>query len=328
MSKKTFKILSIDGGGIKGTYSIAFLSRLEELTKQKIVDSFNLVCGTSTGGLIALLLGAGYSPQEILGFYKNYAKIIFPPNKKMSFFDKLSGKAKFSQDPLKEVLKEYFKDKKMKDSCINLCIPAVDADNEKPTVFKTGHSNTYIRDPNLLMLDVALATSAAPTYFPSHNIESLGRNFVDGGLSANNPALIGVIEAITLFVGRDKEFDNFSVFSIGNLDMNTGCFDKLQDGFFISLKFIKKLITFFMRLQNKTAENMVKLLAKSTDSIYYRIENNNLTPNQQKKIQLDSSSKEILDLLIAKGESDAEHNLQEILSRNILQSILNNVEIQ
>ena len=78
--KKTFKILSIDGGGIKGIYSIAVLARLEQATGKRIIDCFDLICGTSTGGLIALLLAAGYSATEIVEFYKENASIIFPKN--------------------------------------------------------------------------------------------------------------------------------------------------------------------------------------------------------------------------------------------------------
>ncbi|MBR1424801.1 patatin-like phospholipase family protein [bacterium] len=316
--KKTFKILSIDGGGIKGIYSIALLSKLEELTDQKIVNSFDLICGTSTGGLIALLLGAGYSPREILEFYKTNANIIFPQSKKANLLKLAMGKAKFSNEPLKKVLKQYLGDKKMQDSIVKLCIPAVDSDNERPTVFKTGHSKEYVRDPHLLMLDVALATSAAPTYFPNYKIESLGRSFVDGGLSANNPSLIGVIEAMNLFVGQNKEFENFSVFSIGNIDINTGCFDKLQHGILLKFKFAQNLISLLMRIQNKTTKNMVGLLAKATNSEYFRIENNDLASNQHEKIKLDSSLEDVLNLLIAKGQSDAEYSLKEIQARKIL----------
>ena len=227
--EKTFKILSIDGGGVKGVYSIALLDKLETLTGKKIVESFDLICGTSTGGLIALFLGAGYSPREIVDFYKTNAKIIFPQSRKTNLIKSALGIEKFDNKPLENLLKKYLGNKRMQDSIVRLCIPSVDADTEEPTVFKTGHSDMYKRDPKLQMIDVALATSAAPTFFPKYNINDLHRSFVDGGLSANNPSLIGIIEALNIFIGSDKQYNKFALLSVGNIDINTGCFDRLQN---------------------------------------------------------------------------------------------------
>lgn len=314
---KIFKILSIDGGGIKGIYSAAFLAKLEELSDKKIVDCFDLICGTSTGGLIALFLGAGYSPSEIVDFYKENAKIIFP-QKKYNLFDKLRGIPKFDNEELEQLLKQYFKDKCLKDSVANLCIPAVDADNEEPIVFKTAHSEKYKRDPEISLVAVGLATSAAPTYFPKYNVEKINRNTVDGGLSANNPSLIGVVEAMSLFVGSQKNYEKFSLLSIGNTEKNTGCFDSFETNIFKQFRFIEKLIDLFMKLQNKTTSNMVGLIAEATGSTYKRVANNNFTMMQNKQIQLDSSQEKVLDLLIQKGYFDAEHNFKDIENKKLL----------
>lgn len=324
--KKTFRILSIDGGGIKGIYSAALLSKLEDLTQKKVTDCFDLITGTSTGGLIAILLGAGYSPKEIVEFYQQNAKFIFPSENKQNLIDKISGKPKFDNQNLKKILQEYLGDKKLGESCVNLCIPAIDADNEEPIIFKTGHSAKYVRDPGIPMYEIALATSAAPTYLPKYKVEHINRNAVDGGLSANNPSLIGVIEALLLFVGESKEYDNFSLFSIGNIDLNTGCFDSLRNNLFCNFKFIEKLINLFMRIQNKTTSNMVGLLAESTGSIYKRITNNDFAEGQHCKINLDSSDGKVLDLLIRKGFFDAEHNLKDINDKKIFETKYKNVQ--
>lgn len=302
---KTFKILSIDGGGIKGIYSAAVLAKLEELSGNKIADCFNLVCGTSTGGLIALLLGAGFSAKEIVQFYSDNAKYIFPP-KQNNPIKQLLGIHKFNNANLKNILVQYLGNKKMKDSIINLCIPSIDADNEKPFVFKTGHDPQFTRDPELYMVDIGLATSAAPTYLPKYSLKTLNRNAVDGGLWANNPALVGVIEALTIFFKLDK-YNNFALLSVGNIEKNTGCFIALGTLKYLNLAFIPKLIDFFMHIQGQGIESMVNILARANQSAYDRICARSFAPEQHKKIKLDTCNKEVLDLLIGKGYSDAEH---------------------
>lgn len=117
--------------------------------------------------LIGLLLGAGYSAKEIVQFYKDNAYCIFPPKDRfISFLKQISGINKHDQEGLYNVLKKYLSNRTMADSIVNLCIPSIDSENEKPIVFKTGHSDKYIRDPEISMVDVALATSAAPTFYP------------------------------------------------------------------------------------------------------------------------------------------------------------------
>lgn len=324
--KKTFKILSIDGGGIKGIYSIAVLARLEQATGKRIIDCFDLICGTSTGGLIALLLAAGYSAAEIVEFYKENASIIFPKSVKRILGITI-GKAKFDRKPLANLLKAYLKDKKIKDSSIDLCIPAVDADSEEPIIFKTGHSSKYTRDPELKMLDVALATSAAPLYFPKYNINEINRNTVDGGLSANNPSLIGVTEFLSV-ISKEQDYDKFSLLSIGNIEYNTGCFSRLKPKILTNFSLIKNIIDLFMKLQNKTLSNITKHLCIAYNADYTRIANNDLSKDQYSKIKIDSTDNNILDLLISKGYKDAEHKEAEIFAKCYFESKNNIQEVR
>ena len=305
--KKTFKILSIDGGGIKGIYSAALLAKFEELSNQKITDCFDLICGTSTGGLIALLFGAGFSANEIVDFYKNNASKIFPEsNVVISYFKQFFGINKHDNNSLKKTLAELLQTKQMKDSCVNLCIPSVDCDIEKPIVFKTPHDSNFTRDSELKMLDVALATSAAPTFLPKHKLKELKRNMIDGGLWANNPALVGVIEAQSIFF-KQSCYENFALLSVGNIDTNTGCFTKFGKRNIWNPLFLVELIGFFMHIQSKSVENMVDILKRTTSSTYNRIYAKDFAPEQYLKIQLDTCDSDILEKLISKGYSDAEH---------------------
>ena len=165
-SQKTFKILSIDGGGIKGLYSATILKRLEE-KYGLIPDYFDLICGTSTGGVIALGLAASLPCKKIIEFYQDYGPKIFPYNSRPARF--LAGvkqtiiSSKYQDNVLKEALTYVFNDLRINDSCCCLCIPAVNLATMQGIIFKTSHVKELTRDGDLKMVDVALATTAAPT---------------------------------------------------------------------------------------------------------------------------------------------------------------------
>lgn len=219
--KPEFRILSLDGGGMRGTYAAAFLAGLES-DLGLVRDNFDLVCGTSTGGLIALALGAGLSGEEIVRFYETKGPLIFPkgllhlgPNAIRTAI----RKHKYSSNGLKRALTEVFGDKTLNDSAVHVCVPAVDFVTCKPYVFKTDHGEGLTRDGTMLMRDVALATSAAPMFFPVSSAEvpanKTTHNFVDGGLWANSPVLVGLTEALRFFVGEGKPFGSVRILSIG-----------------------------------------------------------------------------------------------------------------
>ncbi len=125
MDNDCFRILSIDGGGIRGIFSAEILSVFEQYFQTKISDHFHLLCGTSTGGIISLALAAGYSAQEIKNFYyekgPNIFKKIF-----LSTIKQILGNGKYSNIRLKQELINLFGDKKISDSKCYLCIPSFD----------------------------------------------------------------------------------------------------------------------------------------------------------------------------------------------------------
>ena len=118
--KNRFQILALDGGGIKGLFSAAILAHLEDDLEISITDHFDLITGTSTGGIIALGLGLGIKPREIVEFYVTNGPEIFKP----SYFTWLRHifKNKYEANPLEKALKEYFEDKKLSDSHKRLVI--------------------------------------------------------------------------------------------------------------------------------------------------------------------------------------------------------------
>src|SRR3989338_9069801 len=109
------KILSIDGGGIKGVFPASFLTTIEDSIEGNLADYFDLIVGTSTGGIIALGLGLGFSPKEILGFYELYGSSIFQGNRFLRLIRQL-GYSKYENRNLKQALEKTFGDKKLGES--------------------------------------------------------------------------------------------------------------------------------------------------------------------------------------------------------------------
>ena len=190
----TKKILSIDGGGIKGVFPASFLASIEQQLDGRIAEHFDLIVGTSTGGIIALGLGLGYSAQEILDFYKEKGPSIFPKKTWFSFPGRVFG-SKYQPAALKAALEEKFGERLLGESANRLVIPSLDLDTGMVYIHKTAHSERFARDYKERAVNVALSTSAAPTYFPAHRMPS-GSPLIDGGMWANNPTGLAVVEAV------------------------------------------------------------------------------------------------------------------------------------
>jgi len=228
--ENVFKILAIDGGGIKGLYSASVLARIEEKTGKKIGDHFDMICGTSTGGLIALAISKGLTAQEIADMYFNKGGQIFPVSerkfiryfqRKWQFFKQLLWRGKFSGDPLKEILVNMLGESTMGEAKNLLCIPSYNIISGMPRMFKFPHKEGgFFMDKDIKMVDVALATSAAPTYLPIHEHRNI--LYADGGLWANNPSLCGLLEALKFFVGTDKQFTTFKILSVSSIVQPSG----------------------------------------------------------------------------------------------------------
>jgi patatin-like phospholipase/acyl hydrolase len=230
MEKKTFKILSIDGGGIKGLYSASILASFESKTGKKITDYFDMICGTSTGGLIAIGLANGMSSQALVDLYTTKGSSIFPTSN--SYFIRgfqnsykimrqLFFSNKHSVKPLKRILEDLFGDKTMNDSNNLLCIPSFNLTNGQPKVFKkSGRQTEHFVDNTIKLVDIALATSAAPSYYPIHKHNNF--LYTDGGVWANNPSLCGLLEALDYYVGEGKEFEDYSILSISSITTPNG----------------------------------------------------------------------------------------------------------
>jgi uncharacterized protein len=299
---KPFKILSIDGGGIKGLYSVTILEHLEQKHGQ-ISDYFDMICGTSTGGLIALALAQKIPASVISKVYEEKGQLIFPKQRKLAgILKQILWKGKFDDKPLKNVLIELFGDKKIGDSSNLLCIPSYNFTDARPWIFKYDHG-ILDRDNKALCVDVAMATSAAPTYFPLCEIDYYNnKQFIDGGVWANNPTMVGVIEAMTYFVGQNKKFDSIEVLSVSSLNNVSGKPIGLQRKRSF-LHWRNDLFeTSLIGQSHFTNYMMEKLCELNHINIkYIRIPSESISAEQQHLVQLDCATPNAIKFIKGKG---------------------------
>lgn len=206
-----FQVLALDGGGIRGIFSAALLDGLEVSSGGPILDHFDLIVGTSTGGIVALALAAGFSPAEIVDIYVSEMRAIFPGPKAWRSARQLIH-SKYSPAGLERVARRLLGDRLLGESPIPMVIPSFDLGENAVHLFKTPHSARLKRDHSLPMWQVAMATAAAPTFFPTFCLPGDEVRLIDGGVWANNPAMVGVTEAVSMF---GQSLDTIRVLSIG-----------------------------------------------------------------------------------------------------------------
>jgi patatin-like phospholipase/acyl hydrolase len=216
---RPFKILSLDGGGIRGIYTAELLRHCEEAFGRGsgIERYFDMIAGTSTGGIIALGLGLGIPMDDIVAFYTNDGRKIFPPLPVHQFgrwtrFFRSSQAPSLDHEALERALKERFEGRLLWESIPRLVIPAFMMPKAEIAVFKTDHHKDFRNDHATPMWQVARATSAAPTYLKGLEHFESGKIFIDGGVWANNPAMIALVDALTDY---DLTLDQIEVLSIG-----------------------------------------------------------------------------------------------------------------
>jgi patatin-like phospholipase/acyl hydrolase len=196
-----FRVLSLDGGGIRGVFTAQFLQHFES-GPFPLHQCFELVVGTSTGGIIALALAHEKKMREVAKIYSDFADEIFPTRR----FSKARGlfSAKYDNLPLIARAKSIFGASTKFDlpSC-RVRIASYDLQIGAPKIFRGGPSDPHFLDKDFLVWQIAVATSAAPMYFPTFSIAEKGV-FVDGGVWANNPSLIAISEAMKLGVPLDQ----------------------------------------------------------------------------------------------------------------------------
>jgi uncharacterized protein len=337
-----FKILSLDGGGIRGVFSAMLLANYEAelkargVEKWQVYQNFDLICGTSTGGILAIALSLGIPASEIYKLYLDNANIIFGNKKGLL---KRFKYAAHKRDSLEKLIKEKYKDyhngedgedPRLKHCKTNVAIPIYDLMEGRPSVLKNKYHDSFVRDYHIPAYQAALATSAAPTYFDPysstytdlHGSEKPFHNKVDGGIFANNPTLNGIIEAQKAF---KVDLKDISVLSIGtghqrfcdsgidkkkNHQINYGIhYWMLKGG-------KKRLIDVFMQGQTQQVQNIISILKNGIDRRepdnfhYIRIDTQ---LDESCSIEMDETDKAKLNKLAEKANIEFQKNATNII---------------
>ncbi|WP_299050165.1 CBASS cGAMP-activated phospholipase [uncultured Nocardioides sp.] len=218
-----FQILALDGGGAKALFTAHVLAHIEDDLGVRITDHFDLVAGTSAGGIVALGLGAGLRPKAIAEHFGDLVNRVFPARlQRKARLGRLSKPA-YDSDALHEVLVEVLGERALGDSCLRLVIPSWDLQRGEVHIFKTRHSERLTRDWRIKMVDVALATAAAPTFFRAARVND--SPLIDGGVWANNPSVVAIGEAVSML---GVPLDAIRVLNVGTMEPFTANTDPLE----------------------------------------------------------------------------------------------------
>lgn len=326
--KPKIRILSLNGGGVRGLYTISVLAEFERALANgdenySIAEHFDLIAGTSIGGLLALGLADGKTARELKAKVLEHAEAIFPPRKPL--IPKLIWNAwkgcraifgnRYNGESIGNAVADIVgPDRKVRDLQRRILIPTVNLTTGKPFFVKTCHHPRFERDDRLHLVDVARATSAAPTYFEPHFIEDLNAYFADGGLVANNPSYIAYHEAVT---DLKDEFKIESEDQVGVLNIGT-----MASDFCINPEKINSLVPGYLRLWGlgstlvETVMNgnqwMHHYMTRRALSKNNHVQLDDAVPDQQASIiTLDNSRKEALDALQARGLQKAVESLAD-----------------
>ncbi|MCC6368799.1 MAG: patatin-like phospholipase family protein [Bryobacterales bacterium] len=208
------KILSIDGGGIRGIVPALVLAKIEHLTGKPVAHLFDLVAGTSTGGILALALakpGVEHRPQysagDVAALYEDEGATIFrkPAWRKFLPAGNLLEE-RYAVTGIEDVLERYFGEARLNEALTEVLVTSYEIERRAPFFFRSSKAREDA-GYDFPMKQAARATSAAPTYFEPLKIETGGAKgyyaLVDGGLYANNPAMCATVEGQELFPGEE-----------------------------------------------------------------------------------------------------------------------------
>jgi uncharacterized protein len=267
----TYHVLALSGGGYRALYTATVLSELEAALGRPIASHFDLICGTSAGGLLALGLAAEIPAVQLKALFEDQGHRIFNTR---SLLRRIFGfwlTAKHASNGLRSVLTERFQSMTLGELKHRVLIPAVNYSTGRGQFFKSPHHESFELDHRMKLVDVALATSAAPIYFP------LSRNergvFADGGLVGNAPGLFGLHEVRTFLTPNQQA--RVRVLAIGTMTIGA----TVRGGASLDRGFGKWRGGLFDLVISAQESSVDYMLRQSLGTDYYQIDDKT-TPDQ------------------------------------------------
>ncbi|MBI4931903.1 MAG: patatin-like phospholipase family protein [Bacteroidetes bacterium] len=339
---KTIRILSIDGGGLRGVVPLTILNefktRLKLYAGKEIWECFDLIAGTSTGGLITSAITlrdknaaekkAKYTINDILNVYIDHGKDIFPQrgwlgNKWHALKDIF--RPTFGEEGIAKVFKDVLGEHRISDCLTNIMVSTYDLNNNVPLFFKS-LDNAVNKNLDALLYDICRATSAGPTYLPTYifnypknpDTEKPHRNCIDGGVYVNNPSMAALAEFVKNYAFYDKsiarkedvDFKNIFVLSVG-----TGTYAApIKDNASATkgeLYWAKTISDVMMRGVNKTTDYEMNEIME--DGNYLRL---SINIDNEEHADMSNSSKETTQYLIKAAQEQVLNNADKMNKLN------------
>ena len=328
--RRPFRVLSLDGGGMRGIYTAAFLGRLTDqfarIRGESALDlgrGFDLITGTSTGAIVGCALAVGRPMTEIVGLYREHGPKIFPhriAGKRSAIYRATQG-SRFVREgdkALREALTAVLGDVTMLDVFdgrgISLSVPTVLMSEHRAWVFKKT-PKSGVRDDRYPLVDVCLASSAAPIYRSLAAIDDPNtpggpkQVFADGGLWANNPIMVGLVDALTIAAPEQP----IEIFSLGTCPRPEGDHLDAETAHRSMLDWSlgADVAPLSIAAQEFAFDNMARLLANAMTNCgrsirRVRFPNKPVPASMMPYLALDDTRPEAMDRLIGQANTDAD----------------------
>lgn len=332
MNLRPYRVLTIDGGGARGLYTAIVLRKLAHWFSERrgcgsldLGRGFDLIAGTSTGGILACGLAAGVDLDKIVDLYRVEGPRLFQKPLPQSSFAQLwwaicnlfspANRA----EPLRDALTRIFGDETLAELWarrrIALCIPAVDARTYQPRVFKTPHDPLRVRDNAWTLVNVSLATSAAPIVLPlaecnDPHDSAAAHAFADGGLWANNPVLVGLVEGLRLA----NPSQPVHVLSVGTCSPPQGAPIKTGQWGLWKWQFGLRALEMSLAAQSAGSDHLARFIAGAMGgrAVVTRLPDAPVSPEYHRAVGLDQASPRSLRALNDLAEQASSQLLSEL----------------
>lgn len=328
--ERPFRVLSLDGGGMRGIYTGAFLARLTDqfarIRNKSALDlglGFDLITGTSTGAIVGCALAVGRPMSEVVALYREHGPKIFPhrlTGKRSAIYRASQGDrfVRAGDKALREALKSVLGTTTMVEVFagrgISLAIPAVLMSEHRAWVFKKT-AKSGVRDDRYPLVDVCMATSAAPIYRSLAAINDPNtpagpqQVFADGGLWANNPIMVGLVDALTI-AAPDRAIE---IFSLGTCPRPEGDHLDAESAHrsMLDWRLGADVAPLSISAQEFAFDHMARLLANAISGCgrqirRVRFPNKPVPASMMPYLALDDTRPEAMDRLVAQANTDAD----------------------